>query len=170
MSSSKGQSTLEFILTFSMVFAFFFSFLKMALNYTDGYMVHYATFLASRTYMAADNEAPSVQASDPAAVKQAQAIFNKYLPSALISNLTASIKENNADTIQFPAFVGLWTLYSPVFSLGAIGGSSTVDLRSESFLGREPTRFEGYQQTCAAIKLVTQSGCATLATLDDNGG
>lgn len=171
MENEKGQSTIEFIMTFSMIFAFFFLFLKMAMNFTDGYMVHHATYMASRAYLSYDND---TRASDPGtnddmAFKFAKTVFTKYLPDGLIKNFDGELKAN-PPTGKFQIFTGLYIDYTTPFSIGVIGGKETMTMRSESFLGREPSRFEGYEQTCLAIRTVTGASCDNEATLDDNGG
>ena len=62
--ANKGQSTIEFILSFSTSVGFIFLFFKMALNFADGYMVHHATFLASRAYLVNDQDRDSVEEGD----------------------------------------------------------------------------------------------------------
>ena len=174
--NNKGQSTIEFILTFTAAVGFIFLFLKMALNYTNGYIVHHATFMASRAYLVGDAEQyANPGAGDDKAFKLAQSVFSKNLPSALIPNFNGSLKENNPDSAKFSVFIGVWVEYSQVFSLGFVGGKDQVTYRSESFLGREPTRAESTAQVCQAIASVTgqdpkSGGCNTQATLDDNGG
>lgn len=51
--SERGQSTLEFTLTLLMVMAFFFFFFQLAITFAFGNYVHYAVFMAARTYVAA---------------------------------------------------------------------------------------------------------------------
>ena len=167
----KGQSTLEFIMTFSLVFAFFFLFLKMAMNYTDGYYVHYATYVASRSYLTGDNDTAStdINTTDANAYVYAKAIFSKFKIDSFINGFDGELKANDPEQ-KFSVFTGLYTDYTTAFSMGIIGGSERVKMRSESFLGREPGRFEGYSQVCEAIKNVTGSTCDLHATLDDNGG
>jgi hypothetical protein len=169
--NNKGQSTIEFILTFTAAVGFIFLFLKMALNYTNGYIVHHATFMASRAYLVGDAEDyTSLSSGDEKAFKLAQSVFNKNLPSALIPNFNGTLKQNNPDIAKFTVFIGLWVEYSQAFSLGFVGGKDQVSYRSESFLGREPTRAESIAQVCQAIASVTGGGCNMQATLDDNGG
>jgi len=174
--NNKGQSTIEFILTFTAAVGFIFLFLKMALNYTNGYIVHHATFMASRAYLVGDAEDYSnLSSGDEKAFKLAQSVFSKNLPSALIPNFNGTLKQNNPDSTKFSAFVGVWVEYSQAFSLGFVGGKDQVAYRSESFLGREPTRAESTAQVCQAIASVTgqdpkSGGCSMQATLDDNGG
>jgi hypothetical protein len=174
--NNRGQSTIEFILTFTAAVGFIFLFLKMALNYTNGYIVHHATFMASRAYLVGDSELdPKPEAGDAKALDLAKSVFSKNLPSALIPNFNGSLKANDPDSAKFAVFVGVWVEYTQAFSLGFVGGKDQVTYRSESFLGREPTRAESTTQVCRAIASVTgqgpdSGGCSTQATLDDNGG
>jgi hypothetical protein len=64
----------------------------------------------------------------------------------------------------------VWVKFVQIFSIGFVGGKDPVIFRSESFLGREPSRPETSTQVCEAIKVVTQTSCDLQATLDDNGG
>lgn len=169
--NNKGQSTIEFILTFTAAIGFIFLFLKMALNYTNGYMVHHATFMASRAYLVGDAERyGDAGAGDAQAFELAKEVFKKNLPEALMPNFDGIVKENNPGVIDSSVFVGIWVEFTQAFSVGFIGGKDKVAFRSESFLGREPTRAESVLQVCRAISLVTQGGCEIEATLDDNGG
>lgn len=168
-SSNKGQSTIEFIMTFSLVFAFFFLFLKICMNFTDGYMIHHATYMASRAYLASDAERESPENRDDVAFKHAQIVFKKYLPESLITGFSSELKQNSPSTAKFTPFVGVYINHSTPFSLGIIGGKEELDLRSESFLGREPSRVEVYFQICQAIKTLTGAGCDKQTTLEDNG-
>jgi hypothetical protein len=176
MKNTKGQSTIEFILTFSGTIGFIMLFLKMSLNYTNGYIVQHAVFMASRAYLVHDNQLGDVNpgadsARDNAAATHAKNIFNKYLPTGLIKGFDGTFKINQPPPDNIAAFVGAWVEFSQRFSIGFLGGTDTVPFRAESFLGREPTRFEGYFQTCAAIQaVVPESNCNIHVTIDDNGG
>lgn len=174
--NNKGQSTIEFILTFTAAVGFIFLFLKLALNYTNGYMVHHATFMASRAYLVRDDR-QTIEDGDVQAFKAAKEVFKKNLPDGLISpDLALEEKNHNGpDKVKFLAFVGIWVEFFQTFSLGFVGGKDKMAFRSESFLGREPTRTESTIQVCKAITFVTKGregidGCAKQATLDDNGG
>jgi hypothetical protein len=181
MKNIKGQSTIEFILTFTIVISFILLFLKMALNYTNGYMVHHAVYMASRSYLVHDSQAgisdSEIAAQDEKAAGFATDIFAKYLPSALISGFdNHAIKFNHPSnaTLGSKAFVGAYAEFQQPFASGLVGGKDIVTFRSESFLGREPTRAESYNQTCEAMKKAVSEGmdtnCSIHTTLDDNGG
>jgi hypothetical protein len=173
--NSKGQSTIEFITTFTATVGFIFLFLRMALNYTNGYMVHHAVYLASRGYLVHDGQVGTVESEDVTAAAHANAVFKKYLPTGLIAGIPNQLHVNDPG-VGSPAkkvFVGVWGEFKQFFSIGFIGGRDLVNFKSESFLGREPTRAESYTQTCEAVKSVIQgveSDCLLHVTLDDNGG
>lgn len=169
-----GQSTIEFLFTFISAIGFTFLFLKMALNYTDGYMVHHATFMASRAYLSFDNNRQDIDQGDVDAFSKAKEVFKKYLPEGLVSAADPNaLSENRPGKVGIHAFIGVWIEYVQAFSIGPIGGKEPVVFRSESFLGRQPTRQETLMQTCEAIKRVTKAPierCDVHATLEDNGG
>lgn len=167
----KGQSTIEFILSFSTSVGFIFLFFKMATNFADGYMVHHATFLASRSYLVNDQDRDSVEEGDDRAFLKARSVFQSYLPEGLVQGVNSgALKESSPGDAKFQAFIGVWAQYSQKFSLGFIGGKESVLFTSESFLGREPTRVESRIQVCEAIKFLGLSRCDVHVTLDDNGG
>lgn len=173
LKKNKGQSTIEFIMTFTVAVGFIFLFLKMALNYTDGFMVHHATYMASRAYLVSDEDRKSLDEGDARAIEKARQVFTKYLPEGLVKGVeTGSLKENNPDPgkTKFHAFVGVWIEFSQRFSMGFIGGKESIRFVSESFLGREPTRSETRSQVCQAIMSLGLSKCDVHVTLEDNGG
>lgn len=170
---NKGQSTIEFIMTFTVAVGFIFLFLRMALNYTDGFMVHHATYMASRAYLVSDEDRRSLDEGDAKAIEKARQVFTKYMPDGLVKGVEAgSLKENNPDPqkTKFHAFVGVWIEFSQRFSMGFIGGKESIRFISESFLGREPTRSESRSQVCQAIMSLGLSKCDVHVTLEDNGG
>jgi hypothetical protein len=169
LKNQKGQSTIEFILTFSVTIGFIFLFLQMSINYTNGYLIHHATYMASRSYLTADSEQKDPVNGDTNAVKLAQTIFKRYMPAFLKPDI--SKLKFNGPTTDKKAFVGLYYEFSQIFSLSLIGGRENMDFRSESFLGREPTRPETYEQVCKRMKsLINASKCEFHMTLEDNGG
>jgi hypothetical protein len=173
LKKQKGQSTIEFIMTFSAAVGFIFLFLKMAMNYTDGYMVHHATYMASRAYLVSDEDRKALEEGDARAMAKAREVFLKYMPNGLISGVTPTmLQENNPDPVRtrYHAFVGLWIEFSQKFSLGFIGGKESIKFISESFLGREPTRSESRTQVCEAVKRLGLNRCDVHVTLEDNGG
>lgn len=173
LKRNKGQSTIEFIMTFTVAVGFIFLFLKMALNYTDGFMVHHAAYMASRAYLVSDEDRRSLDEGDAKAIQKARQVFTKYLPEGLVKGVEAgALKENNPEPAKtkFHAFVGVWIEFTQRFSMGFIGGKESIRFVSESFLGREPTRSETRTQVCQAIMSLGLSKCDVHVTLEDNGG
>jgi hypothetical protein len=172
-SSDGGQSTIEFIMTFTAAVGFIFLFLKLAMNYTSGYMVHHATYMAARSYLVVDEERDGDGPGDDAALAKAKTVFTRYLPPGLVNGVDVEELEPNKISfdMNFAAFIGLWIQYTQAFSLGFVGGKAPVIFRSEAFLGREPTRFESVSQVCIALKsAIPGKSCSVHVTLDDNGG
>lgn len=163
----KGQSVIEFLLTFTIVIGMLFFYFKMSLGFTNGYMVHYATFMASRSFLTSDSWDSN---PDGKAFQKAQNVFKRLLPEGLINGFNGELKANDPDTVAFKVFTGVYADFNAAFSVGIVGGRTPIFHRSESFLGREPTRLESTEQTCRAISRITKNGCETLVTLDDNGG
>lgn len=164
--NQKGQSVIEFLLTFTVISGMLFFFVKMATGFTNGYMVHYATYMASRAFLSNDN--PRTTDRDGAAFNQAKAVYKRLLPEGLITGFNGELKINDPESLNFKVFTGVYSEFTQVMSAGFVGGSEPVYHRSESFLGREPTRVEAIEQTCRAISILA-GDCETLATLDDNG-
>lgn len=181
MKNNKGQSTIEFILTFTMTVSFILLFLKMTLNYTNGYMLHHAVFMSSRAFLVHDSQLgrtdTDLVVQDDVAATFAASVFAKYLPTGLINGFdNTSVKFNKPSnpTLIYKVFVGAFAEFESAFASGLIGGKDIVKFKSESFLGREPTRAESYLQTCAAMVQAVGSEmdnkCSWHTTIDDNGG
>ena len=63
-NNKKCQSLAEFILTFGIVCIVVILFVKLAFNYTKGYIIHYVTYMASRSYMVQDNNSGTPETTD----------------------------------------------------------------------------------------------------------
>jgi len=172
MKNSKGQSTIEFLLTFTVAVGFIFLFLKLAMNYTNGFMVHHANYMAARAYLVSDAERQSDVDNDQVAEASAIKVFKSYLPEALVPDINnGSTKAIHPSSGTLPIFTGIVTEFTANFSIGFIGGKEPIHMVSEAFLGREPTRTESNFQTCAAVMdSFGLSSCSIHTTLDDNGG
>lgn len=171
--NEDGQSLIEFILTFAFALGFIFLFIKTAMNYTEGYIVHHATFMASRQYLVADTERTDIAQGDEGAFNLAKEVFKFYLNGLAPSASNGEIKVNHPLKDRFPFYTGIWFKYVTKFSIGLVGGSGNLDFRSESLLGREPTRQEVYEQICSVFKSVgniNECNNDFYLTLDDNGG
>mgnify|MGYP001384050434 CR=1 FL=1 len=56
----SGQAAIEFVLTIAFGLGIVFLYVNFAFNYTVGYAVHYATFMAARTFQTVLGELGSV--------------------------------------------------------------------------------------------------------------
>ena len=145
--NSKGQSTIEFIISFSFVFAFTFVFFRIALLYANGHLVHYATYMASRAYMVYDSNATHPHGDDENAAKLAQKVFEKFKLGSLIKNFDNSLNVHHPrdfSDYKKNLYVGVWVDFKQKLPIPFAIKGRDLDLRSESFLGREPTRSECY--------------------------
>ena len=169
MKNEKGQSTIEFLMGIIFVFGFLFLFLRVSITLTNGYLVHYATFMASRAYLVADNNSNQVNGADGFAFKQSEEVFASFRVANFISGFSGELEANSPEFGGNKVFVGLWVEYQDKFALnGLIGGGQKLTLRSESFLGREPTRAECLERVCAA-NIEVGGNCRVHSTLVDNG-
>ena len=170
--NKNGQSLAEFILTFGIVCLIIILFAKLALNYTKGYMIHYANYMTSRSYMVQDNNSANPETADGAAFTTAvNDVYKKLYGQIRLSDVVA-LKPGRVDN---PVFVGIKTEIEEDFSFSPmVGGEGKVKLISESFLGREPTISECAIGTCIGVREVSGDSCgaggtASLTTLWDNG-
>ena len=172
---NKGQSTIEFLVVFPFIFLFIFFFLKVALNFTQGQLAHYATFMAGRNFLVFDDHT----INDNTAMDSAQNVFR----SILLEKINPS--KFNANKLQFnsyadlttssgihPLFKGVYFEYEETFSISQLlGGLDPMPLRSEALLGREPTRIGCLKRICKAMEQLngTCDKDSGLVTLSDNG-
>ena len=145
-----------------------------AMNYTTGYIVHYATFMASRVYMTNEtyfgNMGSTLSQLGPAETK-ANAAFAKY--NLQIFNIPTSGFAVNKPTMNGGSeylTTGARTLFEQRIDVfGRVAGQKKLELVSESFLGHEPPRVECAARVCYSI--TGQETCNTQMdiTLFDDG-
>ena len=171
MSKNQGQSTIEFLIVSVFATGILGIFIQLAFNLAEGFLVHYATYMASRTFMVYDQISINQVAADYAihAPNQAKKVFASYLPS----HKTTALKFNNYDTDAPKDYflTGAYYQYSrPVSLFSYLGGGVNNTMRSESFLGKEPTRGECWERTKKAMeKAVTTNEFKKYTTVFDNG-
>ena len=168
-NNEQGQSTIEFLMTFIISISFLFFFVKMALNYTNGYLVHYANFMASRSFLVADtNQEPS--ASYNSAFDQATTVFGKYYIETFIPGFSGALQVNMPTSGIGSIYVGTYVEYSDVLSFTKlVGGKKPLNLRSESFLGKEVVRRDCEKRVCDILAQLSGSACDNHSTRYDNG-
>lgn len=167
--SEKGQSTIEFLIGFSVMFMLILLLAKVALQFTNGYFLHYATYMASRTYMVVDVNANDESSNDQFAERRAKAVFERFNVPLLIPNFDGSITFQSPDAVA-PVFSGAYAEFKEKFSpIAVFGGDTEINFRSESFLRREPGRITCLEQICKAMEELGQNCQKNHITFYDNG-
>lgn len=151
--NQKGQSTIEFIFTFAFGVSMILMIFNSSMNYVSGYLAHYATFMASRVYLTADSHLNTTTASLNGAEDRARNTFKNYsLGIFNIPDSSFQINPAGQTTASTYLTVGGFTTFDlSIDALGKIAGQSKLELVSESFLGKEPTRAECFVRTCLAV-------------------
>lgn len=167
--NNKGQSLIEFLMTITFIIGIFFIFVKIAFNAVDGYLIHYATFMASRTYMVADNNSSEISSSVTLAEEKARDTFSRMHVQTLGYDLSR-LQFNHYNGSTPILFVGCFYDFEQKFSLMKfIGGDTPMQMRSESFLGKEPTKQECLTRICDRMSAATGGSCGLFTTFFDNG-
>ncbi|HLE11251.1 MAG TPA: hypothetical protein VI754_08375 [Bacteriovoracaceae bacterium] len=166
----SGQSTIEFLLCFIYSFGIIFVFFNVAYNITNGHLVHYATFMASRAYLVSDDNSNTARAGDETARAVANEVFEKFRINSFIPDNGGRLVINSPEDGP-NVFVGLFYKYKTKFStVPMIGGQIDLNMASESFLGRIPSRAECLSRICKAMELPNGGGCPDyFATFYDDG-
>lgn len=168
-NGQKGQSTVEFLMTFAFTFGFCILFISHAFNMARGYVLHYANFMASRTFLSVDVASPQgIGSSLQAAQAAAEDTFNRIPLQEVGINAQFEVYKptQNAPSALMSGTTA--TTESKLSQYNFFGGENKLILHSESFLSKEPVRFTCHDMTCKAMGL---SGCSDAMdiTLYDNG-
>ena len=165
----QGQVSVEFIFVLITILFFVFFLLSFSMLFIFSDYVEYATFMAARTYKA---DAGSQTAQEGLANQVFQSYMTKV--QGFVTNYSLSFLSGDGD-----ATAGLITRYRvPLFYLPPVfiaGGSknipSTVDLTSETHLGRDPSQQEclNYFQRLLQAYGISVSGTNFIAGLEDDG-
>jgi hypothetical protein len=167
MMKQDGQSTIEFILTFVFGLGIVFLFVNVAINYSAGYLVHYATFMGARTYLSTESHSSTEASTETAARNAALATFARFRVGTLGVPATSVLPGGNNGAPGFHInpyigladpkdilYVGAYAVFQRQMSfLPIVGGGDPAVYVSEAFLGKEPSRLECWKRTCSAIML-----------------
>jgi hypothetical protein len=167
----KGQSSVEFIISFIVVVGFVFMYVKVALNFTNGYVVHYANFMASRALLVYEGNNNTPDGGDGAAKARAIEVWKTFNIEAVLGSAaeSLSLEQRLPGSVPNALFVGTTVEYQDRFTIfGNVGSTEKLTFKSESFLGREPSIAECVQRTCEAFKELGIS-CGKNTTVMDNG-
>lgn len=169
--NEKGQSSLEFILTFAFGLGLTFLFLNQAINFTTGFLNHYVNFMASRAYMVHEIGVDNLDTNVNVAGDIAREVFGDYNLRNFGLSPDIQIITTREGSGLFQGTVASFS--KQLSSLPFIGSGEDAVFYSESFLGKEPVRYTCYEQVCAAIT-GSSGGCRNIAdetdmVLYDNG-
>lgn len=156
----KGQSSIEFVIIFSFSIGFLILFLSLAINMTLGYLVHYATFEASRVYLVKDQASQVVDTSESWAMKEVESMkaINNLSWTQIFKNRQFKMEGASGFKFNRPGqviseFVGVYFSYKRRLSdYSLLTGNEKVEYVSESFLGKEPVRSECLERICSKMK------------------
>ena len=168
----SGQSTIEFLFSFILVLGFVFAFLRVAMVYTNGYLVHYATFQASRAYMVGESNSGTPDGSEGIARKEARKVFDSFKLDVLMPRFDGNLLFEEASrhrNLATNLYVGARVEFSESLMVPGTSAKIAVPMISESYLGMEPTRGECFEQVCRSLEEIGGAGCVKHATVFDNG-
>ena len=173
LTNERGQSAIEFILVIGFALGVTFLFMAQTFNATKGYLLHYATFTASRVYLTYDVGTANI----PNVYRQAENRAKEQLDSFELDNvfgITADCKFENYQTTN-ALFTGTTCEFETATNFfPLIGGGDKAKLVSESFLGKEPIRTTCFEMLCQTITGESRTDCISQSesmdvTLYDNG-
>ncbi len=176
LKKEDGQSTIEFILTMTMMVGFTLFFLQLSLAFAVGNYFHYATFMAARAYLSAG---PDRSDQEQRARILGTEMVKQSIGTAGVDRWPGVAKgvgggnpkgmeigpgrQFDDGNISYSWQEGVrYTFRSPLF-LGLFGGGESLEkfeLTSESWLGREPSYRECLEDISARVpRLVIDNGC-----------
>jgi hypothetical protein len=170
-NNQSGQSTIEFIFSFIFAVSLILLVFNTSLNYASGYVTHYATFMASRVFMTQDSNNSQWNAGDRGpGIEKAKDAFKAFKLD--VFGIKTQLEINDEQNVSAGEYlmVGAYASFSRKMDMvGQITGQTKLDLISESYLGREPTRGVCASRVCMAIR--GEDTCSTSydITLYDDG-
>lgn len=153
-NNQKGQSTIEFIFSFIFAVSLILLVFNTSLNYTSGYVAHYATFMASRVFLTEDANDSDWSASRETAHTDTKDTFKSFRLDVFGIQTELEINDDPFPDTSNGAYllIGVSAPFKRKMDIiGRVTGQTALDLVSESFLGREPTRSVCASRTCYAI-------------------
>lgn len=171
----RGQASLEFVVTFFVGLGFILLILSQGINFTAGYLAHYATFMASRTFLSYENRGSDPQSiitqAGTGAMAQSRVTFNRIADgSTFLNGDDLQFNYPGASTIA-EYFGAFYKMERPFSFFPLYGGDLEMNFRSEAFLGKEPMKTICSKRLCQ--KLTGNEDCsgdlAKHITVYDNG-
>lgn len=119
--------------------------------------------------MVIDRNSNTPEGSDAESLSRAKTVFARYNIPLYISTFESELQANMPETVDSSAMVGVWAEYNTSLSATSLfGGSQQLLFRSESFLGKEPTRAECIERICRTFQDIG-ADCSSHVTFADNG-
>ncbi len=174
-TTKAGQTTLEFLATFITSMGLLIVVITVGVNYGLGYLAHYATFMASRTFLSHDTRGRNPDTVITADTTGANAVSRQTFEDYSLRSFSISsdqLKFNYPGNSNIAEFFGSYLQFERPFSYFApMGGAVKLQYLSESFLGKEPMRSICKQRICE--RFFGRDGCGSdlmyHGTLYDNG-
>lgn len=170
--NQKGQSTIEFILTFAFAIGISFLFVANSLNMTTGFLMHYATFMSGRAFLTFDLNSQNLSSNLNGAERVAKDVFKNYkLTRFGVKNSNFEVFKPKPVGDNSNLFSGARAKFEKRLTpYRLVGGSAKATFMSEGFLGKEPPRIQCWKMICMAM---TGGDCASSGEMDitvfDNG-
>lgn len=175
IAKEAGQSTIEFIFCFAFGVSIILLIFTSAMNYTTGYIVHYATFMASRAYLTADSYAGKFNGYNDslngteATTRQVFAKYNLGVFNIKPSDFSLNPTSGNLPSENYLTVGTRTTFDQKLDVVGRITGQNKLELVSESFIGKEPTRAACATRVCKAMTNLDTCSAQMDITLFDDG-
>ena len=155
-------------------------FLRLGINATSGFITHYASFMASRTYLVVENGSRDPAGSDRIAFIEARRVFEDFRVQQFgvrDLNVNQDFRVNDPEQVGRIRYeyVGVRLRHSsPLSLIPFLGQPIDLELVTESFLGREPSRGDCLARICRAMgdsrrSAVDCTNNVAHLTLFDNG-
>ncbi len=172
--NNLGQSLVEFLICICFVLGFMVMFLRVAISVTDGYLVHYATFMAARTYLVIDDGANRLDYNDNDPRQEVRQVFAKYRRYFFErpENELEIIAPSTFQQANNHYFTGVQYRFSGKLPAPSSVAGVRPQLTSEAFLGKEPTIagcLEGISRAFREFCSIDNGAGCDHATYDDNG-
>ena len=155
-------------------------FLRLGINATSGYITHYASFMASRAYLVIENGSRDAAGGDAVALREARRVFEEFQVRRFgvrDLNIAQDFGVNSPESVGNlkVEYVGVRLRHgSPLSLIPFLGPPIDLEMVTESFLGREPSRGDCLERICRAMQdsrggALDCNGNITHVTTFDNG-
>jgi hypothetical protein len=133
-NNQKGQSTIEFIFSFIFALSLILLVFNTSLNYTSGYVAHYATFMASRVFLTQDSNLAD-GGNRAKAATAAKETFNEFKLD--VFGIQAELQVNDDLDVDAGEYLMIG-VYAPfkrrMDILGRVTGQTHLDLMRLEFV------------------------------------